>query len=180
MEDIIDFQADLKDLDDFPEELSDYHSTSSNKTPEQEQEQFNCVPSPSSSICSQTSALGSPPTSPFSHIKHSYTIPKTSISPGSYNNFHQKSSLCTKHHSVLCTVCCVSRPHAEVLHQSPGVEAVHTTSQAQTHSLNTPAVAPRSNNQSPTVVSTPLLMTNRSPTAERRSPTVHSSILVTK
>ena len=179
LEDIIDFQADLKDLDEFPEELSDFDSTCSNKSPEQEQDQISCVPSPSSSVCSQTCDQGSSPTSPFSHIKHSYTIPKTSISPGRYNNFHQRSSFCTKHHSVLCTVCCVSRPHTEVLHQSPGVEAIPTAGQARTHSPQTPALAPWSDNQSLTVESTPLLSTNRSPTAERRLPTVHSPIPVT-
>ena len=179
MEDIIDFQADLKDLDEFPEELSDFHSTSSNKSPEQEQEQFSCVPSPSNSVCSQSSDQGSPPTSPFSHIKHSYTIPKTSISPGSYNNFHQRSSLCTTHHSVLCTVCCVSRPHTEVLHQSPDVVALPTASQAQTHSPHTPALAPQSDDQSPTVVSTLLLSTNRLPMVERRLPTACLPIPVT-
>ena len=166
-------------MDEFPEELSDFHSTSSNKSPEQEQEQFSCVPSPSNSVCSQSSDQGPPPTSPFSHIKHSYTIPKTSISPGSYNNFHQRSSLCTKHHSVLCTVCCVSRPHTEVLHQSPDVVALPTASQAQTHSPHTPALAPQSDDRSPTIMSTPLLSTNRLPTAECRSPTVRSPIPVT-
>ena len=69
-------------------------------------------------------------------------------------------------------MCCVSRPHTEVLHQSPGVEALPTASQAQTHSPHIPALAPRSNDWSPTVVSTPLLSTNR-------SPTVHSPIPVT-
>ena len=100
LEDLISFQADLKDLDEFPEELSDISSACSNKSPEQEQEHFDCSPSPSSSV-------GSPPTSPFSHIKNSYTIPKSSISPERFNTFHHRRSLCIKHHSVLCTECCV-------------------------------------------------------------------------
>ena len=111
LEDLIGFQADLKDLDEFPEELSDLCSACSPKSPEQEQEHFSCNSSPSSSVCSQTSDLQSPPTSPFSHIKHSYTIPKASFSPDKFNNFHHRSSLCTKHHSVLCTVLCVWTPY---------------------------------------------------------------------
>ena len=78
LEDLISFQADLKDLDEFPEELSEISSACSNKSPEQEQEHFDCSPSPSSSV-------SSPPTSPFSHIKNSYTIPKSSISPERFN-----------------------------------------------------------------------------------------------
>ena len=124
LEDLISFQADLQDLDEFPEELSDISSACSNKSPEQEQDHFDCSSSPSSSVCSQTIDLKSPPTSPFSHIKHSYTIPKASNSPERFNNFHHRSSLCTKHHSVLCTECCMSVPHTEVLHQTPGVEAI--------------------------------------------------------
>ena len=93
LEDLISFQADLKDLDEFPEELSEISSACSNKYPEQEQEHFDCSPSPSSSVSSQ-------PTSPFSHIKNSYTIPKSSISPERFNTFHHRRSLCTKHHSV--------------------------------------------------------------------------------
>ena len=46
LEDLISFQADLKDLDEFPEELSDISSACSNKSPEQEQEHFDCSPSP--------------------------------------------------------------------------------------------------------------------------------------
>ena len=141
LEDLISFQADLKDLDEFPEELNDISSPYSNKSPEQEQEQFSCVSSPLSSACSQSSDQKSPPHSPFSHIKHSYTIPKTSASPERFNNFHQRSSLCTQHHSVLCTVCCVSGPHPEVLHQTPGVEALTPASPAQTHSSPTPDLA---------------------------------------
>ena len=180
LEDLIGFQADLKDLDEFPEELNDIYSNCSNKSPEQEQEQFSCDSSPSSSACSQSSDQKSPPNSPFSHIKHSYTIPKASVSPERFNNFHHRSSLCTKHHSVLCTVCCVSGPHPEVLHQTPGVEAITSASQAQTHNPPTPALAPRTDDRSPTVESTPLLLTNRSPTAEHWSPTVPSPITVIK
>ena len=69
LEDLISFQADLKDLDEFPEELSEIYSACSNKSPEQEQEHFDCSPSLSSSVSSL-------PVSPFSHIKNSYTIPK--------------------------------------------------------------------------------------------------------
>ena len=93
LEDLISFQADLKDLDEFPEELGEISSACSNKSPEQEQEHFDCSPSPSSSV-------SSPPTSPFSHIKNRYTIPKSSISPERFNTFHHRRSLCTKHHSV--------------------------------------------------------------------------------
>ena len=46
LEDLISFQADLKDLDEFPEELSDISSACSNKSPEQEQEHFDCSPQP--------------------------------------------------------------------------------------------------------------------------------------
>ena len=45
LEDLISFQADLKDLDEFPEELSEISSACSNKSPEQEQEHFDCSPS---------------------------------------------------------------------------------------------------------------------------------------
>ena len=115
----------------------------------------------------------SPPNSPFSHIKHSYTIPKTPVSPARFNTFHHRSSLCTKHHSILCTVCCVSAPHPEVLYQPPGVEAFPPASQAQTHSPPSPALAERTDDQSPTVESTPLLLTNRSP--HSRAPVAHSA-----
>ena len=52
LEDLISFQADLKDLDEFPEELSEISSACSNKSPEQEQEHFDCSTSPSSSVSS--------------------------------------------------------------------------------------------------------------------------------
>ena len=180
LEDLISFQADLKDLDEFPEELNDISTPFSNKSPEQEQEHFSCASSPFSSACSQSSDQKSPPHSPFSHIKHSYTIPKSSASPERFNNFHQRSSLCTQHHSVLCTVCCVSGPHPEVLHQTPGVEASTPASPAQTHSPPTPELSSRPDDRSPTVESTPLLSTYKSPTVERRSPTVPSPTTVTK
>ena len=173
LEDLISFQADLKDLDEFPEELSEISSACSNKSPEQEQEHFDCSPSPSSSV-------SSPPTSPFSHIKNSYTIPKSSISPERFNTFHHRRSLCTKHHSVLCTECCVPGSNTEVLHQSPGVEALSPSGQAQTHSPPTLALALRTDGRSPTVQSTPLLMTDKLPTAERQSPILHSPPTVTK
>ena len=180
LEDLIGFQADLKDLDEFPEELNDISSNCSNNSPEQEQEQFSCDSSPYNSACSQSSDHSSPPNSPFSHIKHSYTILKTPVSPARFNTFHHRSSLCTKHHSILCTVCCVSASQPEVLHQPPGVEALPPVSQAQTHSLPSPALAERTDDWSLTVESTPLLTTNRSPTAECQLPTVHSPIPVTK
>ena len=167
LEDLISFQADLKDLDEFPEVLSEISSACSNKSPEQEQEHFDCSPSPSSSV-------SSPPTSPFSHIKNSYTIPKSSISPERFNTFHHRRSLCTTHHSVLCTECCVPGSHTEVLHQSPGVEALSPSGQAQTHSPPTLALALRTDGRSLTVQPTPLLTTNKSPTAERQSPILHS------
>ena len=70
LEDLISFQADLKDLDEFPEELSDISSACSNKSPEQEQEHFDCSPSPSSSV-------SSPPTEPFfSHQEQLYNPKK--------------------------------------------------------------------------------------------------------
>ena len=70
--------------------------------------------------------------------------------------------------------------HTEVLHQSPGVEALSPSGQAQTPSPSTLALALRTDGRSPTVQSTPLLTTDKSPTAERWLPILHSPPMVTK
>ena len=172
LEDLISFQADLKDLDEFPEESSEISSACSNKSPEQEQEHFDCSPSPSSSV-------SSPPTSPFSHIKNSYTIPKV-LFPLRGLTPSTTEGPCVPNISVLCTECCVPVSHTEVLHQSPGVEALSPSGQAQTHSPPTLALALWNDGRLPTVQSTQLLTTDKSPTAERRSPILHSPPTVTK
>ena len=74
----------------------------------------------------------------------------------------------------------MSAPQPVVLHQPPGVEALAPASQAQTHSPPSPTLAEWTDDWSPTVESTPLLTTNRSPTVKCQSPTVHSPIPVTK
>ena len=69
LEDFISFQADVKDLDIFPEELTDNSSECVFSPHEQEQENSDSASSHCESICSQDSTSGSEPTSPFTHIK---------------------------------------------------------------------------------------------------------------
>ena len=186
LEDFISFQADVKDLDIFPEELTDYSSNTTSPSPEQEQELSSCASSPSVSICSKDSTSGSQPASPFTQIKNNFTIPRTSPSPSSFNNFNNRNSLCDHHHSILCTVCSSSKPalhtEAHLLHQPPGVVAQladSTVHQAPTHSPSLPLVTWSTSHQSPRVEYTPLVTTEKSPRAERRSPTVLSPETVT-
>ena len=116
LEDLISFQVDLKDLDEFPEELNDISSPYSNKSPEQEQEQFSCASSPFSSACSQSSDQKSPPHSPFSHIKHSYTIPKSSASPETFT----REAPCVPNITVFyaqCVVCLDPTLKCSIKHQ---------------------------------------------------------------
>ena len=186
LEDFISFQADVKDLDIFPEELTDYSSNTISPSHEQEQELSSCASSPSVSICSKESTSGSQPVSPFTQIKNNFTIPRTSPSPSSFNNFNNRNSLCDHHHSILCTVCSSSRPalhtEAQLLHQPPGVVAQladNTVHQAPTHSPSLPLVTWSNGHQSLRVEYTPLVTTEKSPRVERRSPTVLSPETVT-
>ena len=186
LEDFISFQADVKDLDIFPEELTDNSSECVFSPHEQEQEKSDCASSHCESICSHDSISGSEPTSPFTNIKCNFTIPRNTSSPSSFNNFNKRNSLCDHHHSILCTVCSSSRPtlhtEAHLLHQPPGVVAQvadNPVHQGPTHCPSSPIEALMTNDRSPTVKFATSLTTEKSPTAERRSPTAHSPEMVT-
>ena len=186
LEDFISFQADVKDLDIFPEELTDNNSDCVFSPHEQEQGQSDCASSHCESIGSQDSISGSEPSSPFTHIKCNFPIPRNSSSPSSFNSFNKRNSLCDHHHSILCTVCSSSRPtlhsHAQLLHQPPDVvaqEADNPVQHSPTHNPSSPVGSSTTDIRSPSVECATSSTTEKSPTAERKSPTAQSPEMVT-